>query len=480
MKQRNKPASTKAAPPGARTRHLPQVVIVGAGFGGLQVARALRHAPVQVTVIDRSNYHLFQPLLYQVATADLSPADIAAPIHNILRTSANTTVILAEVTGVDRQAHQVLLQERAIPYDYLVIATGAHHNYFGHAAWAPFAPGLKTLDDAALLRRHILLTFETAESEPDPQVRQALLTFVLVGAGPTGVEMAGALAELAHTTLAADFRTIDPTAARILLVEAAPRILLAFHPALARKAHQELTRLGVEVKTHAPVEAIDVDGVVMAGERVSARTVIWTAGVAASPAGTWLGAEMDRAGGVKVTAQLTLPDQPNIFVIGDTACMLQRGKPLPGVAPVAMQEGRYVAHVIKQRVSGKHDLPPFHYRHKGNLATVGRGFALVESGPLRLSGLLAWIIWLSVHIAYLVGFRNRFLVLLQWAWAYLTRQRSARLITCEPPAGAHGHESSAHEWSMLNSTGEMADPNTHPISQERRSDADRHPQDSAL
>lgn len=407
----------------------PRVVIVGAGFGGLQVARALRRAPVQITVIDHHNYHLFQPLLYQVATADLSPADIAAPIRGILRGQRQTSVLLAEVTGVDLQGQQVLLDNRAVPYDYVVIATGAHHSYLGHEEWASFAPGLKSLDDATFLRRKLLLAFEAAESEPDPQVRQALLTFVLVGAGPTGVELAGAMAELAHTTLAHDFRAIDPASARILLVEAAPRILQAFPLSLARKAQRALEQRGVEVRINAPVEAVDVDGVIMGGERIQARTVIWTAGVAASPAGTWLSAEMDRAGRVKVTDHLTLPQHSNVFVIGDTASVSQQGKVLPGVAPVAMQEGRYVAQAILRQIAGKGDAQPFYYYDKGNLATVGRAFGLVVLGPLRLTGWFAWVLWLSVHIFYLIGFRNRLVVMFQWAWAYVTRARSARLIT---------------------------------------------------
>jgi NADH dehydrogenase len=413
-----------------KPRKVPHVVIVGAGFGGLQAAKSLRQAPVQVTVIDRSNHHLFQPLLYQVATADLSPADIAAPIRSILRKQRNTSVILAEVTGVDVQGQRVLMHERSAPYDYLIVATGARHSYFGHDAWEPFAPGIKSIDDAAMLRRKILLAFEAAEIEPDPEKRQALLTFVLVGAGPTGVEMAGAIAELAHKALASDFRQIDPKAAHIVLVEALPRILLAFPESLANKAERALTRLGVEVRKNSPVEAIDREGVVIAGERLRAKTVIWTAGVAASPAGHWLGAEVDRAGRIKVGSDLSLPGHPNVFVIGDTASLSQDGKALPGVAPVAMQEGRYVAQVIVQRVAGHKSIPPFRYHSRGNLATVGRSFAVAEIGPVRLSGFLAWVLWLVVHISYLIGFRNRLLVMLQWAWEYLTRQRSARLITC--------------------------------------------------
>jgi NADH:quinone reductase (non-electrogenic) len=420
----------RGAMPQETSEALPRVVIVGAGFGGLQAARALRKVPVQVTVIDRSNHHLFQPLLYQVATADLSPADIAAPILSILRKQHNASVILAEVTGVDVLGQRVLMHDRSLPYDYLIVATGARHSYFGHDAWEPFAPGLKSIDDAAMLRRKILLAFEAAEIETDPEKRQALLTFVLVGAGPTGVEMAGAIAELAHKTLVSDFRQIDPKATHIVLVEAVSRILLAFPESLANKAERALTRLGVEVRTNSPVEAIDSEGVMIAGNRLPAKTVTWTAGVAASHAGQWLGAEVDRAGRVKVLSDLTIPGQPNVFVIGDTASLSQKGKPLPGVAPVAMQEGRFVAQVIAQRVAGKKGGPPFRYHSQGNLATVGRSFAVVKSGPLHLTGFLAWVMWLVVHIFYLIGFRNRMLVMLQWAWAYVTHQRSARLITC--------------------------------------------------
>lgn len=419
-------------------RSRPRVVVVGGGSGGLQVTRALRHAPVQTMVIDRHNYHLFQPLLYQVATADLSPADIAAPLRSILREQRQTSVLLAEVTGVDLAGQQVLLREGAVSYDFLVIATGAHHSYFGHEEWASVAPGLKSLDDAAQLRRTLLLAFEEAEHEPDPHIRQALLTFVLVGAGPTGVELAGALAELAHTTLAHDFRAIDPASARILLVEAAPRLLQAFPPALARKAQQALAQRGVEVCTSAPVEAIDAEGVLMGGERVQTRTVIWIAGVAASPAAHWLDAQSDRAGRVNVTDHLTLPNHPNVFVIGDTAGVSQQGKPLPGVAPVAMQEGRYVVQAIRRQIAGKDHRPPFRYHGRGNLATVGRAFGVVVLGPVQLTGWLAWLLWLSVHIFYLIGFRNRLVVLFQWAWAYVTRQRSARLITCEPSVAQEG------------------------------------------
>ncbi len=407
----------------------PRVVIIGAGFGGLRAARALRNAPVEVTVIDRTNHHLFQPLLYQVATAALSPADISAPIRAILRRQKNTRVIMAEVTGIDLEKQQVLLGDRSVPYDYLIVATGAAHAYFGHDEWEQFAPGLKTIVDATSIRRKVLLAFEAAEEETDAERRKALMTFVLVGAGPTGVEMAGAIAELAHKALAGDFRRINPTEARIVLVEAGPRILPAFPVFLAKKAHTALNRLGVEVRTGTPVEHIDSEGVVIAGERLAAKTVIWTAGVAASPAGRWLNAEVDRAGRVKVENDLSLPGHPHVFVIGDTALFVQDGKPLPGVAPVAMQEGTYVAASIVQRVTGEGVKRPFRYKNKGNLATIGRSYGIADFGWLWLAGFIGWIFWLMVHILFLIGFRNRFIVLFQWAWAYLTYQRGARLIT---------------------------------------------------
>lgn len=411
------------------TDAVPHVVIVGAGFGGLRVARALRHAPVRVTVIDRNNYHLFQPLLYQVATAALSPADISAPIRHVLRKQKNTTVLMAEVTGIDHQRQLVLTSDSSIAYDYLVVATGASHSYFGHNEWAPYAPGLKSIVDATSLRRQILLAFEAAEMETDPEKLRSLLTFVLIGGGPTGVEMAGAIAELAHKALATDFRHIDPTSARIILVEALPRILPAFPETLSERAKQALNHLGVEVRTNSPVEKVDEDGVVIAGKYLATRNVIWTAGVAASPAGKWLDAEVDRAGRVKVLADLSLPDHPNVFVIGDTASVMQDGKPLPGVAPVAMQEANYVAALIERKLTDKTDSQPFHYRNKGNLATIGRSYGIADFGWLRFGGFLGWILWIVVHIFFLIGFRNRVIVLFQWALAYLTFQRGARLIT---------------------------------------------------
>lgn len=407
----------------------PHVVIVGAGFGGLQAARALQDAPVDVTIIDRNNHHLFQPLLYQVATAALSPADISVPIRHVLRKQRNTTVLMSEVSGVDLEKKTVITQDRNVPYDYLIVATGAKHSYFGHDEWEPFAPGFKTVVDATSIRRKILLAFEEAEKESDPDRIQALLTFVLVGAGPTGVEMAGAIAELAHTALARDFKNIDPRSARVILVEALPRIMPAFNEQLAKKAQDALHRLGVEVLTNSPVEKIDDEGVVIAGKRLNTGNVIWTAGVAASPAGKWLNAETDRAGRVKVNSDLTLPGQESVFVIGDTSCHMQDGKPLPGIAPVAIQEGKYAAAVIKQRTTGQSALPAFHYKSKGNLATIGRSSGIADLGWTRFSGFFAWVFWLLVHVVFVIGFRNRTLVLFQWAWSYLTYQRSARLIT---------------------------------------------------
>lgn len=412
-------------------KHPPRVVIVGGGFGGLQAAKALGRTPVQVTVIDRNNYHLFQPLLYWVATAGLSPADISSPIRRILHSQKNTEVLLAEVTGVDLTNRRVLIGERAIPYDYLVLATGAQDNYFGHPEWSVNASGLKSIKEATAIRSHILRNFEHAEMETDPEKIQELLTFVLVGAGPTGVEMAGAIAELARKALVKDFRHINPASARVILVEAAPRILATFPEKLARKAQKALNRLGVEVRTGTPVENIDANGVSLDGQRIASKTVIWSAGVAASPAGKWLEAEMDRGGRVRVNPDLALPGYENVFVIGDTATLMQDGKPLPGVAPVAMQQGRYVAALIKQRVTRGGPERPFQYLNKGNLATVGRSYAIVDLKGFKLAGLPAWVLWLVVHIYYLIGFRNRLVTLFQWAWTYFTYNRGARLITTE-------------------------------------------------
>ncbi len=415
---------------------MPRVVIVGAGFGGLRAARALRDAPVHVTVIDRQNHHLFQPLLYWVATAGLSPADICSPIRGILRKQKNTEVVLEEVTGVDVQEQRVLMGDRSVPYDYLVLATGAHDNYFGHPEWEQNAPGLKSIVDAISIRRKILVAFEAAETETDPEKVKELLTFVLVGAGPTGVEMAGAISELAHKALASDFRHIDTRMTRIILIEAAPRILGAFPESLARKTQKKLISMGIEVRTGMPVTDLDEHGVVVDGERINAATIIWGAGVSASPLGKWLGAEVDRAGRVKVASDLSVQGHPNVFVIGDTASAMQNGKALPGVAQVAIQGGRYVASVIIDRVAGKELNKPFHYRDKGNLATVGRSYAIVDIGKIRLTGFFAWLLWLAVHIYFLVGFRNRLVAIFQWAWEYLTYARGARLITFENEHGS--------------------------------------------
>lgn len=409
-------------------RPQPRVVIVGAGFGGLEAAKALRHAPVQVTVIDRWNHHLFQPMLYQVATAGLSIEDISAPIRRIFHRQANTSVLMAEVTGIDVQGQRVLTAAQAVPYDYLILATGASSNYFGHEEWKPLAPGLKSLQEALALRRQILGAFEVAENALDPKVRQALLMFVLVGGGPTGVELAGAIAELAHRALAHDFQRIHPASARIVLVEGESRIIPTFPARLTRKARKKLEQLGVEVRTGVHVSAISADGVMIGSEYLPAKNVIWTAGVKASPAGSWLLADVDHAGRVKVASDLSVPGTPNIFVIGDTACVMQQGKLLPGLAAVAMQEGRSVAKVIAARVTGKAQPQPFHYHDKGTLATIGRAFAVVDIGPLRFTGFVAWLTWIVVHIFYLIGFRNRLLVLIQYAWAYVTFQPGARII----------------------------------------------------
>ena len=412
----------------------PRVVIVGAGFGGLEAAKALRHVPVQVTVIDRWNHHLFQPMLYQVATAGLSIEDISAPVRRIFHQQANASVLMAEVVGVDTQKQEVLTADQAVPYDYLVLATGASSNYFGHEEWRHLAPGLKSLEEAMVLRRQILGAFEAAENESDPEQRQALLTFVLVGGGSTGVELGGAIAELAHRALAHDFRRIHPASTRIILVEGEPRIIPTFPARLTRKARHKLEQLGVEVKTGVHVTDVTSEGVKIGEEYIAAKNVIWTAGVKASPAGAWLGAEVDRQGRVKVEPNLAVPGTPNVFVIGDTARVLHNGKLLPGLSPVAMQEGRYVAQVIADRVAGKAQRRPFRYFDKGTLATVGRSFAVVDIGPLHFTGFVAWLTWIFVHIFYLIGFRNRLLVLIQYAWAYVTFQPGARIILPEEHA----------------------------------------------
>jgi NADH dehydrogenase len=411
------------------TGPVPHVVIVGAGFGGLAAVREIASAPARVTVVDRRNHHLFQPLLYQVATAALSPGDIAYPIRAILRHQKNATVFLAEAVAVDPAARQLVLADGRIDYDFLLLATGASHSYFGHEEWEPYAPGLKNLEDALEIRRRILLAFEKAERESDPEVRRALLTFALVGGGPTGAELAGAIAEISRHVLVSDFRSVDPREARILLVEAGPRILPGFPPDLAAAAEESLRRLGVEVRVDSPVTAIGPDFVEMAGARLPARTILWCAGVMASPLARSLGAPLDRAGRALVGPDLTVPGHPEIFVIGDLAAFLhQTGKPLPGVAQVAIQQGRHAARNISRAVAGE-EMLPFHYKDPGNLAVLGRAAAIADLGRVKLSGLPAWLFWSLVHILYLIGFRNRFLVMFEWAWSYFSWQRGARLIT---------------------------------------------------
>ena len=405
----------------------PRVVIVGGGFGGLAAARRLAGEPVDVTLVDRTNHHLFQPLLYQVATAGLSPAEIAYPIRRILRRQRNARVVLGEVVAIDPDAGLVRLAHGEVPYDRLVLAAGASHSYFGKDAWEVHAPGLKTLEDALEIRRRALLAFEEAEGQPDLETRRAWLTFVVVGGGPTGVEMAGAFAEIARHTLAGDFRTIDPRSARVILVEAGPRVLPAYPEPLSEKARLQLEGLGVQVWTGSPVTGVDEGGVALGGDRIAARTVVWAAGVQASPLARSLGAPLDRAGRVRVAPDLSVPGWPSVFVVGDLAALEQDGRPVPGVAPAAIQMGDHAARNVVRSLRGE-PLRPFRYRDKGSLATIGRRRAVAVIGALRLSGLAAWLAWLGIHIFFLIGFRNRFVVLFTWAWAYLTYDRSARLI----------------------------------------------------
>ncbi len=411
------------------TSKAPRVVIVGAGFGGLAAAKALAKAPVQTTIIDRQNYHLFQPLLYQVATAALSPADIAWPIRTILGSQQNTRVVMGEVQGVDPAHKRIVMHDREIAYDYLVLATGATHAYFGHDGWAPYAPGLKRLDDATDIRRRILLAFERAEVEADPEHRRAMLTFVVVGAGPTGVEMAGSMAELARKALAADFRNVDPRQARIVLVDAGSRVLPTFPNSLSRYAETALRKLGVEVKLGAPVTRCSELGVTLDGHDIPTRTVIWAAGVVASPAARWLNVEADRAGRVPVDAQLRASGYDDVHVIGDTAlCLDKHNKPLPGIAPVAKQQGAHAGKLISALVLGMPEPAPFRYRDWGKLATIGRRAAVIDWDIFRIKGWLAWWIWGMVHIYFLINLRSRMMVALQWLWSYLTFERGARLI----------------------------------------------------
>jgi NADH dehydrogenase len=415
--------------------------VIGGGFGGLDAARVFAGTPVRVTLLDRHNYHLFQPLLYQVATASLSPGDVASPIRWILRAQKNIQVLLAEAREIDTANRRVMVDPGPsdgapppIAYDYVIVATGAAHSYFGHPEWAARAPGLKTLDDALDMRRRVLLAFEAAEREPDPVNQRRLLTFVIVGGGPTGVELAGALAEIARNSLPQDFRSIRPESARIVLLEGGPDLLPAFPEKLRRASRQSLERLGVEVRTGSLVTGIDADGVTWknqdAVERVSAETVLWAAGVAASPLARSLGVPLDRAGRVTPAPTLALAEHPNVFVAGDICAFTQDGKPLPGVAQVAMQQGAHAAKNILRAIAGK-PLEPFRYRNYGNMATIGRGSAVADIGPVKVSGFLAWLFWLFLHIFWLIGFRNRLAVMSEWAWAYLTFQRRVRLITGE-------------------------------------------------
>ena len=409
------------------------VVIVGGGFGGLAAARALKHAPVKVVLIDRVNHHLFQPLLYQVATSVLAPGQIASPIRGILRKNRNTTVVLGTVTAVDAASRQVIVETQdrkgvQVSYDYLILATGQTHSYFGHNEYEKYAPGLKNLADAVAIRNKILTAFERAEAEEDPSQHRDLLTFVLVGAGPTGVEMASAIAVMIESTLKRDFRRVDPRSARIVLVDAGQRPLGTFAPGLSQAALNRLRKLGVEVMLGNAVESIDCEGVIVAGERIVSKTVIWTAGVTPSQAGKWLNAETDRAGRVKVRHDLSVQDHPEVFVVGDTASLEQGGNPLPGVAQVAMQQGRYAGGLIKRRVTGKAAPPPFRYFDKGNLAVVGKGFAVLESGKVHMSGFAAWLVWAAIHLQFLAQSSLRVSVFVQWVWTGCTGQRGSRLI----------------------------------------------------
>ncbi|HTV42157.1 MAG TPA: NAD(P)/FAD-dependent oxidoreductase [Candidatus Sulfotelmatobacter sp.] len=410
-----------------------RIVIVGGGFGGLAAARALKHTPARITLIDRTNHHLFQPLLYQVATAALMTGQIASPIRGILRKNKNTTVIMGEVTGVDKEKRRIFVNTAdregvSLEYDYLILATGVRHSYFGHDEYEAFAPGLKSLADALAIRNKILSAFEQAEAEEDPTRHQALRTFVLVGAGPTGVELSGAIVVLLRRTIASEFRRVNPATARIVLIDMAPRVLGSFSNKLSEATKRKLERLGVEVRLGQGVDRVDEDGVIVAGERIFSKTVIWTAGVAPSPAGKWLDVETDRTGRVKIQHDLTVPGHPEIFVIGDTASLEQDGKPLPGVAQVAIQQGRYAGVAIRRRIAGASAKGSFRYFDKGNLAVVAKGYAILQSGKISISGFPAWLVWALVHISFLAQFSMRIGVFFQWVWSFLTNQGGSRLI----------------------------------------------------
>ncbi len=430
------------------TPSLPHLLIVGGGFAGLWATRALAAAPIRITLVDRCNHHLFQPLLYQVATAGLSAPDIAAPLRHILRGQRNVAVRLGEVTGIDAVSKRVALADGdTLAYDWLLLASGARHAYFGRDAWEAHAPGLKTLDDALEIRRRILLAFERAEATTDAAERAACLHFAVIGGGPTGVELAGTLAEIARHTLRSEFRSIDPAAAKVRLIEAGPRVLASFPESLSLRAQQQLERLGVDVVTGTPVTAIDGDGYQLGDQRIAARTVLWAAGVAASPLGALLDAPRDRAGRVQVRADLSVPGHADVFVAGDLAAITQDGQAVPGVAPAAKQMGAHVARAIRARIAGK-PVPEFRYIDYGNLATIGRMAAVVDLRGWRFSGLLAWWFWLAAHVFFLIGFRNRIIVLVNWAWAYWSYQRHARIIlgkhaattATDPPTQSESHD----------------------------------------
>jgi NADH dehydrogenase len=447
-----------------RPRSLPHVVIIGAGFGGLEAARALSGASVEVTLLDRSNHHLFQPLLYQVATAALSPGDIAWPVRSVFRRSPNVRVLMAEVTGIDPDARLVTAGGRSLPYDWLVLATGATHAYFGRDDWAAFAPGLKTIEDATDLRRRLLLAFEQAElAEDDPEERRRLLSFVVIGGGPTGVEMAGAIAELARHTLGQEFRRIDPRQARIVLIEAGPRLLPSFPEKLALYAHRVLEAKGVQVRTGTMVTGCGPEGVECGTERIAASSLIWAAGVKASPAAAWLTAERDRAGRIKVAPDLGVPGHPGIFAIGDTAAVTDReGRPVPGTAPAAKQMGHFVGELIAARIKGRTGSEAgaarFAYRHQGELATIGRLAAVVKLDRLELRGVIGWLFWGIAHVWFLIGFRSRAVVAFEWLWGYFTFQRGARLITRGRPVAGARAEVALPAAAMANDPGQQQKP----------------------
>ena len=424
------------------TGRRPKIVVLGGGFAGLAAARALSSKPVDVTIVDRQNYHLFQPLLYQVATAALESAEIASPIRRIFRHAKNVSVILAEAVSVEVAANTLVLRDARISYDYLIVAAGAAHSYFGHDEWEEPAPGLKTIDDAITIRRRVLIAYEAAEREPDPEIQRDWLTFLIIGGGPTGVELAGAIAEISRRVVERDFRRISES--RVVLLEAGPRVLPAMSPESSENAARQLGRLGVQVMVDSKVIAVDDDGVSYVGGRIRSRTAIWAAGVTASPLGATLGAPLDRAGRVKVNPDLSVPGAPNIFVAGDLVSIQSEGRDVPGLAPAAMQEGRHAAENVLRAIDGK-PAEPFRYKDRGVLATIGKGAAVADLGRLRLSGVVAWLAWLTIHIFYLIGFRNRFFVLAEWAWIYLRNDRGARLITggdVEPllERGAHSND----------------------------------------